>query len=290
MSRPKRFWPALWGAALILSGASAIAQPAQQPSGTAQPAKPAARAKAPAVPMVMEPRAVDLLKAMSDRLAAAKSMSFVATVAEEAPSRLGPPLVYGSRYEVTMQRPDRLRVIRTGDGPVSEFYYDAKTMKAWAPAEGLVAIADAPPTIEATLKKLFETSATYYPFTDILMPDPGAVLIGGGKLAFSIGKSTIVGGVPTEMVAWADNNVFMQIWIGADDKLPRRLRAVYRKDPLGLRHDMDLSDWRLDAPVAADAFTSAKARAGKPVAFTHPAAPVAMPAKPATPKPPAKAQ
>ena len=38
-----------------------------------------------------------------------------------------------------------------GDGPASEFYYDGKTMMAYAPAENLVAVADAPPTIDAAL-------------------------------------------------------------------------------------------------------------------------------------------
>ena len=32
----------------------------------------------------------------------------------------------------------------SADGPASEFYYDGKKMMAYAPAENLVAIADAP--------------------------------------------------------------------------------------------------------------------------------------------------
>jgi len=44
-----------------------------------------------------------------------------------------------------MVRPNKLRVITLGDGPRSEFYYDGKTVMAYAPAENLVAIAEAPP-------------------------------------------------------------------------------------------------------------------------------------------------
>jgi hypothetical protein len=47
-----------------------------------------------------------------------------------------------------LQRPDKLRVIRVADGPSSEFYYDGKTMLAFAPVEKLVPIADAPATID----------------------------------------------------------------------------------------------------------------------------------------------
>ena len=106
----------------------------------------------PEFKLVLEPRAMDLLKATCAKLAAAKSMSFTATVSYEYPSELGPPIVYTTRYDVAMQRPDKLKVVMPGDGPASEFYYDGKEMMAYAPAENLVAVADAPPTIDAALE------------------------------------------------------------------------------------------------------------------------------------------
>jgi hypothetical protein len=72
----------------------------------------------------LEPQTIDLLKAASSRLAAARSMRFTAVISYESPSRLGPPLVYTTRSKVTLQRPDKLRVLTPGDGPASEFYYD----------------------------------------------------------------------------------------------------------------------------------------------------------------------
>ena len=56
----------------------------------------------------------------------------------------------------------------------------------------------------------------------------------------------MVGGTTTDMVAYANGDVFVQIWIGAEDKLPRMFRAVYRNDPSQLRHQMELSNWQLD--------------------------------------------
>ena len=74
----------------------------------------------------------------------------------------------------------------------------------------------------------------------------------GAILAFYIGPSAVIGGTKTDMVAWANNDVFLQIWIGADDKLPRRIRAMYRADPLALRHEVELfSNWQLDPAVRA---------------------------------------
>lgn len=295
----KRMRSLVAGAAvlLLLGGVAQAQAPTPGPGGPQQGArmeKGPRKAAPPAFQMVMQPQAVDILKAMSAKLAAAKTMSFVATVGIEAPSRLGPPLVFSSRYEVTMARPDRLRVIRTGDGPASEFYDDGKVMMAYAPAEDLVAIADAPATVEAALKKLYDSAATYFPFTDLLVPDPAKLLVDGGKLAFVIGPSSVVGGVVTDVIGWADDDVFVQMWIGRDDKLPRRARAIYRNDPERLRHDMELSNWVLDGPAAAEVFTSAKAKAGKPIAFANPAQTAAPPAKAKAgkpdPKTPAKPQ
>jgi hypothetical protein len=64
--------------------------------------------------------------------------------------------------------------------------------------------------------------------------------------------------------------VFEQIWIGAKDKLPRRARAVYLDDPAQLRHDMELSNWKIDPAVSAGAFASAKASKAQRMPFTHP--------------------
>ena len=262
-------------------GAQTPAPNAKSVPGSAKTSKPAMKYTPPEFKLVLEPRAMDLLKATSARLAAAKSMSFTATVSYEYPSKLGPPIVYTSRYDLAMMRPDKLRVIMPGDGPASEFYYDGKAMLAYVPAENLVAVADAPPTIDATLRAAFEKAAIYYPFTDLIVSDPVAALTDGAMLAFTIGQSDLVGGTKTDMVAWANDDVFLQIWIGADDKLPRRIRAVYRTDPYGLGHQMDLSNWQLDGALAPDAFVSQKAQSAKRIAFASPAGAAPASAKPA---------
>lgn len=281
--------------ALAASTACGALAQTTAPAKPAQAARPAAKKPtAPAFAPVIEPRAMELLKAVSDRLAAAKSMSFTATVGYEYPSKYGPPIVYTSRYDVTMQRPDKLRIVMPGDGPASEFYYDGKAMTVYAPAENLAAVAAAPPTIDGALRAAFDSAAIYYPFTDLVAADPYAALTNGAVLAFAVGPSAVVGGVKTDMVAWANNDVFLQVWIGADDRLPRRIRATYRADPLGLRHEMELSNWQLDPVVPADAFASAKAQAAGRMDFAAPKPPPrgAKPltaGKPASTAAPAKA-
>jgi hypothetical protein len=264
---------------VVLATAGNAQQSQQAPKPTAK-----AKAAAPDYQAGLEPRAIDILKAASARLAAAKSMMFTAVVSYESPSRLGPPLVYATKSEVTLQRPDKLKVITPGDGPASEFYYDGKTMMAVAPAEGLVAVADAPPTIDAALQAAYDSAAIYFPFTDVIVADPYKDIADGLKIAFYIGQSNVVDGTTTDMVAYVTGDVFIQIWIGADDKLPRRVYAVYLNDPSRLRHVLELSNWQLDVPIPADAFVSAKAASAAHIAFARPDAQDARGMKPPPPK------
>src|SRR5664279_1563632 len=108
----------------------------------------------PAAPALqLEPKALEILKATSDRLAGARTVSFIAVELFEQLTRQDVPLGYTAKYEVTLQRPDKLRVLKPADGATSDFYYDGKSMMAYAPVENLLAVADAPATIDATMEK-----------------------------------------------------------------------------------------------------------------------------------------
>jgi hypothetical protein len=281
----------LLGLALVVSFTSTgFAVEAKQQSKASKAVKTQKMQEAPPVRMTLEPKAMEIIKTACSRLAAARSMSFTAVVTYESPSRLGTPLAYTTKSEVTMQRPDKLRVLTVADGPASEFYYNGKTMVAFAPAEDLVAVTDAPSTIDAALKVAFDSAAIYFPFTDLIVADPYKDISNGLILAFYIGQSKVVGGTTTDMVAYANNDVFVQVWIGAEDKLPRMVRAVYRADPSRLRNQLELSDWQLNVSVKPEDFVSKDAAGAKPIAFVNPTAKLPPYAKPSAKDAPAKSK
>jgi hypothetical protein len=109
------------------------------------------------------PKAVAVLKAASAILAEANTLSFTAMETYEHPALNGQPLYYSKLNEVTVQRPNKLRVITSGDVKAREFYYDGETMMAYKPSQDLVAIADAPGTIDGLLDVAWETAAIYFP-------------------------------------------------------------------------------------------------------------------------------
>lgn len=266
-------WP--WCALFLVSGMLATAGVQAQPPASPGSATENSAAAAPAGP-VLEERAINLLKAAGKRLASARSLSFTAVTFYENPSRSGQPLVYATKSEVLLQRPDKLRVITPGDGPASGFYYDGKTVTAFSPGENFVSIAAAPPTIDAALEEVYHSAAIYFPFTDMIVADPYRDIAEGLTRAFYIGQSGVVGGTTTDMVAYESDGALVQLWIGTDDRLPRMERAVFRNDPARLRHQVEFSNWKLDTTIPADAFASAAAASAVHIPFARPdALPVA---------------
>ena len=94
-----------------------------------------------------------------------------------------------------------------------------------------MAVADAPPTIDATLEKAYKLAGIAVPFDDLIVADPYGDLKPGLVHAYYVGQSHVVAGITTDIVAYAGDGVFVQMWVGADDKLPRLVRAIYLDDP-----------------------------------------------------------
>ncbi|MCA0301673.1 MAG: DUF2092 domain-containing protein [Proteobacteria bacterium] len=254
-----KFARVLVAAAIALSPLSAaMAQPAAAPDL--------------GLKVEIEPKAMAIVKAMADKLAAAKSMSFTAVATYESPDRTGLPLLYLTTSDVTMQRPNKLKVISPGDGPRTEFWYDGKTVQAYDPAAKLVAVVNAPDTIDAMLRAAFQHAAIYFPFTDLVVSDPLAAISEKLKIAFVVGQSAIVGGVATDIVVLVTELAHVQLWIGRDDKLPRMMTAIFPEDPAKLRHTVVLSNWKLDPPLAADAFTFTPPAGTNRIPFAPPGA------------------
>ena len=245
----------------VASSSQTTSPPAKKK--TTQTKKPSATPPKPD----LEPKAIELLQAVSSRLAAAHTLSFTAVQIFESPSRQGPPLAYAKKTDVTLQRPDRMRVIISGDGPASEFYYNGKTVTAFAPAENLLAVSDAPPTIDAMLEAVYHSAGIFFTFTDLVVADPYKDMSEGLTLAYYVGQSHVVRGTTTDMVAYIDNGVFIQLWIGTEDKLPQMVRAIFLDDPESLRSQVEFSNWQLDLTVPPDAFVLSNAAAAKRIPF-----------------------
>jgi hypothetical protein len=112
--------------------------------------------------------------------------------------------------------------------------------------------------------------------------DPYGDMAPGLKHAYHVGQSKLLGGVTTDIVAFAGDGIFAEMWVGADDKLLRAIHAIYLDDPDHLRHNLIFSDWQLESGVTDDAFTSSAAASAKHMQFAHPNAQPGPGARPPT--------
>ena len=257
---------------VLCAGALALASSAPLSALADELLAPGQAQEAPTAPAApaLEPRAVEILKAAGAALAAAKTMQFTAISTYERAATNGQPLYFSLVHNVTVEKPDKLKVITPGDGAPDEFYYDGKTMMAYVPGAELAAVAEAPPTIDQLIDHAWDKAAIYFPFQDIIASDPFAELSKTLKSAFYVGRSIAVGGAPTDMVAIAGDDVAAEVWIGVDDHLPRLVRVVYANEPARAHYSTAFSDWKLNEPVPADAFTSEKAAKATRIEFAPP--------------------
>jgi hypothetical protein len=226
----------------------------------------------PAHPAI-QPAALAILKAASQKLADAKALRFTAVTVYESPANNGQTLYYSTLSKVTVQRPNKLRVITPGDGPAYDFLYDGKDMLAYSPAADLVAVGPAPPTVDETIDAAEDQAAIFFPFAEVIVADPYTALSEGLTTAFVVGQSHVVGDTVTDIVAITNERVQAVIWIGVDDGLPRMIRATYVKGAAPSHYEITFSDWQIDPTLTADDFTSLPARKAAKVKFARPDAP-----------------
>lgn len=250
----------LAAAALACASLPAIAQ--QAAPTAAQPAQ----AKAP----LLEPKALEILKAMSAKLAGAKSLSFTVTTAFDQPGQNNQPIFYATKSNVALVRPNKFAVMTMGDGPRSSFYYNGKEMVVSLPAQNLVAVAAAPGSVEDMLEQAFVKAGIYFPWVDLVTSNPYAEIETGLKTAFYIGQSKVIADTTTDMVAFANSNVMVQMWIGAKDRLPRMVSIVPVEPGQRGRQMLQFSNWMLNKSVPSSTFESKERKTARTIEFAKP--------------------
>ena len=205
---------------------------------------------------IKDERALKLLKAMSDKLAKANSLSFGVRglVPIGAPTGQFINLLASSR--VVMQRPDKLFVQARGDMFPSDIYFDGKTVTVVTADKKFYAQQPAAGTGLETFAKSPQPGAdAVAPFFDMLTADAYASLTKDYLSALLIGQST-VGGVKANHLAFTTTGMDWEIWIGAADNLPRLMVISYRLPERQRTFTVEFSDWKLNAQIPAKTFVA----------------------------------
>ena len=282
---------AVAGAQTAAPAAASAAAPAKP--AAAKAAKPAKKAAAPAYKMTLEPKAMDLLKALSARLAAAKSMAFTAVVGYESPASSGrrsshDPLRRHDAAARQAAHPDsgrraRVRVLLRRQG-------DDGLRPRGEPRGGRRRPADDRRRAEGRLQQRGDLLPVHGPAGRRSLR--GADRRRGARVlrrAFGRrrGRQDQHGRVGQQRRLHADLDRHRRQAAAAG---PGDLRA----DPAQLRHEMELSNWQLDGAVPPETFASAKAQAAGRMEFAAPKGPPPgvkpiVKTRPSQPKPAAAA-
>ena len=210
-----------------------------------------------------EPAGVEeLIRQMSSRLASLESLRFTAAIAFDDVPAADIKVKYAGSMEVSVQRPDRLRLTYRDELTAREVWIDGVTVTVLSPEEKLFAAAPAASSIDATFDRFAAEYGVSMPLDDFVRGDPYSVLMAGAKASRYVGLSDIQG-VPCHHLIVGQEDISWQIWIEASDRmLPRQLVITYRNLPMapefvavmrGWELNPDLRDAVFEAEVPGDA-------------------------------------
>jgi hypothetical protein len=272
MSSKKILILALCVITLLIADVISWAQQTNVPGNTAQ-----ASAKTAPASGLMNKRALDTLKLMSDTITQAKNVRF--QVRSMVPIKTSGGMwinLYGTS-RVVKQGTDKLFVSTGGDLVAHEFYFDGKTITKYSPEKNVYAVKEAPGTIEDLIEKAYSESCISFPYSDLLISDPYAAMTEGLTSALYVGQSIVkplsgVQGSRTDHLAFSNKGVQWQIWIDAEDHLPRLVVATYLDDASEPSYTVEFGDWKLNEPVDSATFTFNNVSKASRVEYRNPAA------------------
>ncbi|MGH8065487.1 MAG: DUF2092 domain-containing protein [Candidatus Entotheonellia bacterium] len=213
---------------------------------------------------------------MSATLGAAKAFTYRSRSTVEVPTNTGQLIMLFATSDVTLARPNKLRVHVTDEVLNFDFYEDGTTIAAFAPTHQVYSVASAPPTIDATLTFVRDNTGIAFPSADVMYSDPYAVLTKDLTSAFVVGPATVEG-VPCEPLACMGPEVHWEIWIEPGQRaLPRRLVVTYTTVQNFPRFLVEFSDWNLQPKLGAIRFVFNTPRNATQIEFVSPIGPKAQ--------------
>jgi len=198
-----------------------------------------------------ETQAKDILKAMSDYLAAQKAISFDFDSLLEVVTKEDQKLGLASSGTVTLNRPDKLRATRTGGFANVELVFDGKTLTMLGKSAKAYAQVAAPGSIDHLVDELRTKYQRPVPAADLLMSDPYGQLMPEVVDTKDLG-SGVIRGVECDHLAFRTNEVDWQIWV-AQGKQPYPCRYVITSKKMSgsPQYTIDVSSWKTGADVAS---------------------------------------
>ncbi len=219
-----------------------------------EPPPPPVEPDLPLGSRLVDPRADELVRQMSELLAGTKSFALEAEeVYDEVPEHLPRTQLTNLRH-VALKRPDRMVGDASGDALNRSFWYDGKTLSIHEKEQNTYATLAAPPTIDGTLDAIFERTGMVIPLADFVYEDVYARLMESVQRGVYLGIHR-VGDVACHHLSFEQESIDWQLWIDAGEKpLPRKLVIAYKTEDEVPQYAVTIGKWNLKAEVGDELF------------------------------------
>ena len=201
-----------------------------------------------------EADAKNLLKTMSDYMAAQKAISFGYDATLEVVTKDDQKLALASSGMVTLNRPDKIRATRSGGFADVEMLFDGKTLTLLGKTANLYTQIDVPGTVEQLVDELKDKYNRPLPAADFLMSNVYDELMLDVVDIKDLG-SGVIGGVECDFLAFRKKDVDFQIWIAHGDRpYPCRYVITSKDVAHSPQYSIQIRDWKTGDEVASDKF------------------------------------
>jgi hypothetical protein len=196
------------------------------------------------------PQADRILREMGEYLASAQEFTFRADISFDGLTTDGQKILYGASASVSVHRPDRLRVERTGDERSGGFVLDGGRFAVYDATAHVYALAEVPPEIDAAVDRVFEVYGFSPPIADLVYADPYRTLIENVAAGSVIGRHRVAGTACLHL-AFSQEAIDWQIWIEDGPRpVPRQLVITYKNEPGSPQYIARLSGWDFQPRVS----------------------------------------
>jgi hypothetical protein len=207
-----------------------------------------------------------MLRVATETLKRSQAFSFRAEETWEKPAGSGEFRTYHRRYEVTLSRPNRLRIRDTGKNPVFDLYLSKGEAIVYCPESNLYAGLPARAHFDIVLDRL-EARAVGLPFPPLIRIDPYRVLALGADQAPVAGPVEIDGAVYYHF-ALSRGEVETRLLVeGGPQPTIRRLQVAHQGLQGTLQITTDYFDWNFAAAPPADFFVFPKPPGARSIGF-----------------------
>jgi hypothetical protein len=202
-----------------------------------------------------EAEAKGLLKAMSDYLAAQKTISLAYDADFEVVTKDHQKLLLANSGTVDLSRPDKIRATRSAGFVNTEILFDGKTVSLLGKDANVYVQVDLPGTIEQLVDTLRDKYGKPLPGADLLMPNVYDVLMADVTDIKDLG-SGVIGGIECDHLAFRAKEVDWQIWIAQGKRrYPCRYLITSKGVDQAPQYSIEIRDWKAGDEVAVDDFS-----------------------------------